>query len=94
MDDASFPIWIRDCTMEEASKLTFAHLDAARLRLRVEEPHLGHGPRGPALAQQESTPHVIGGHMEAESSIRGARADLGDDSGHEERLEVTGSSPR
>ena len=47
----------------------------------VEEPHLGHGPRL-ALAQQESTPHVIGGHMEAESSIRGARADLGDDSGH------------
>ena len=68
-------------------------LDAARLRLRVEEPHLGHGPR-PAPAQQESTPHVIGGHMEAESSIRGARADLGDDSGHEECLEVTGSSPR
>ena len=78
-------------TMEEASKLTLMLLpvSASESKSLISAMALDLPSHS-----SESTPHVIGGHMEAESSIRGARADLGDDSGHEERLEVTGSSPR
>ena len=76
--------------MEEASKLTLMlPVSASESKSLISAMALDLPSHS-----SESTPHVIGGHMEAESSIRGARADLGDDSGHEERLEVTGSSPR